>query len=130
MTPTSDIDISIHVDAEELAQRLREVGDAFRHIQEAMRPTWAHIEAAFTEAFRDVYVIGPGTYWSTRAGQPIRTKTDALAALIEASGTERWCGRRIPKARRRYAKARYLECRRILGGRLMRDVSINQFLST
>jgi hypothetical protein len=127
-TDTGEVDITI--DTTEFNRAMREVGEAMAAIGQVLVERWHPIMVALAAAVAPIYCLDPGGPYSAHQGEPIVTEADARAALAHAAATVMWPARKIPKRHRRYAKGRYLACRRILGAAALRDVATNQFLST
>lgn len=129
-TDAGEVEVDISVDTTEFERAMREVGQALAVIGEVLVERWRPVVTALAAALGPVYCLDPGTPWSERQGQPIVTEADARAALAHAAATVMWPARKMPKRHRRYAKARYLACRRLLGAHALHGVATNQFLST
>lgn len=141
MITSPDTDTDTDAEAAADGERLAKLAADFAAVSEAMRDVLDHIRGPFEAAFagltaafgRAVYL--PPSWGRPPSGAPMRTHYEALYALNWATDTT--VLRRLPKPARRYAKARYLECRRVLGPTAWRShlarrggVSINQFVST
>lgn len=137
----TEIDTDTDAEAAADGERLAKLTAGFAAIGEATRDVLDHIRGPFEAAFagiaasfgRAAYL--PPSWGRPPSGAPMRTYYEALYALNWATDTT--VLRRLPKPARRYAKARYLECRRVLGPTAWRShlarrggVSINQFVST
>lgn len=129
-TDAGEVEVDISVDTTEFERAMREVGQALAVIGEVLVERWRPVMTALAAALGPVYCLDPGTPWSERQGQAIVTEADARAALAHAAATVMWPNRKMPKRHRRYAKGRYLACRRLLGEAALREVATNQFLST
>ncbi len=130
-TGAGEVEVDISVDTTDFERGMRLLGEQLAAFGEAAREALAPAFAALHAALDPIYCVDPGTPYSGHEGEPILTETDARAVLAHAEATSMlWRGRKIPKHHRRYAKARYLACRRILGEAPLRDVRTNQFLST
>lgn len=136
---------SIEVTTEPEPDRLAELSAGFAALGETLRVSFGPLRGAFGRAAAQLAAaFGVGSYIPPGHGtppddKPITTGYEALYALNWAAGTE--VVARLPKAQRRYAKARYLECRRVIiatagrrawPGYLKRrgGVAVNQFVST
>lgn len=125
-----DLDVTVDLDVSEFTDAMQEVGAALAQIAEVLGERWRTVADSLVTAFAPIYCPNPGGPYSARQGEAIRTEADALAVVDHAFRTVMWPGRRIPKQCRRYAKTRYLACRRILGAEGVRGVPVNRFLST
>lgn len=125
--------------------RYAELSAGFAALGETLRVSFGPLRGAFGRAAAQLAAaFGVGSYippghGTPPDGEPITTGYQALYVLNWAAGTE--VVARLSKAQRRYAKARYLECRRVIiatAGRsawpgYMRrrgGVAVNQFVST
>lgn len=125
-----DLDVTIDMDVSEFTDAMQEAGAALAQIAEILGELWRTAADSLVTAFASLYCLDPGGPYSARQGEAIHTEADALTVVDHASRTVMWPGKRMPKRHRRYAKARYLACRRILGAEGVRGVPVNQFLST
>jgi hypothetical protein len=119
---------------DKLAADFAAIGDAFGEVLLELHGPFGRAAALLAAAFGAAAYIPPG-WGRPPEGRPMDTGYAALYALNWAADTE-VCGR-LPKRLRRYAKRRYLECRRVIGPaewrRLQRrrgGVAVNQFVST
>lgn len=136
-----EIDTDTDAEAAADGERLAKLAADFAAVGEAMRDALGHLRGPFEAAFaglaadfgRAAYL--PPSWGRPPSGAPMRTYYEALYALNWARDTT--VLGRLPKPARRYAKARYLECRRVMGPAAWRShlarrgrVSINQFFAT
>lgn len=129
-TTDSGAEVDLGADTTAFERDMRLLGEQFaaliQHIREGLAPAFEVMGAALSQ----VYYLDPEGPYSGRQGEPVLTEADARAALDHAARTVMLRGRRLPKCHRRYAKARYLACRRLLGEAALREVATRQFLST
>ena len=137
MITSPDIEAEAAADGERLAKLAADftaVGEAMRDVLDQIRGPFEAAFAGIAAAFGSAAYLPP-SWGRPPSGAPMRTHYEALYALNWATDTT--VLRRLPKPARRYAKSRYLECRRIIGPAAWRShlarrggVSINQFIST